>query len=94
MESRIALLLFYFLYFITTIENLVRPSEIYSQMKEGNISREDFLEFISSNTTYQTLKKINNFSVNDMISTLKEKPEVIDIFISKNTNYDICLTNH
>jgi hypothetical protein len=79
----------YFLYFITTIENLVRPSEIYSLMQQGNITREDFLNFISSNTTYQTLKKINNFSVNDMISTLKEKPEVLDIFISKNTNYDI-----
>jgi hypothetical protein len=79
----------YFLYFITAIENLVRPSEIYSLMQEGNISREDFLEFISSNTTYQTLKKINNFSVDNMISTLKEKPEIIDIFISKNTDYDI-----
>jgi len=79
----------YFLYFITTMENLVRPSEIYSLMQEGNISREDFLEFILSNTTYQTLKKINNFSVDGMISALKEKPEEIDLFISKNTNYDI-----
>lgn len=79
----------YFLYFITTIENLVRPSEIYSQMQEGNITREDFLNFISSNRTYQTLKKINNFSVDGMISALKEKPDVIDNFISNNSNYDV-----
>ena len=57
-------------------------------MQEGNITREDFLEFISSNTTYQTLKKINNFSVNNMISSLKEKPEELDTFISRNSNYE------
>ncbi len=79
----------YFLYFITTIENLVRPSEIYSLMQQGNITREDFLNFISSNRTYQTLKKINDFSVNGMISALKEKPEDIDNFISKNSTYDV-----
>ena len=79
----------YFLYFITTIENLVRPSEIYSQMQEGNITREDFLNFISSNRTYQTLKKINNFSIDGMISALKEKPEVIDNFISNNSDYEV-----
>lgn len=78
----------FFLYFTTTVENLVRPSEIYSQMQEGNITREDFLEFISSNTTYQTLKKINNFSVNNMISSLKEKPEELDMFISTNSKYE------
>ena len=79
----------YFLYFITTIENLVRPSEIYSLMQQGNITREDFLNFISSNRTYQTLKKINDFSVNGMISALKEKPEAMDNFISKNSTYDV-----
>jgi hypothetical protein len=79
----------YFLYFITTIENLVRPSEIYSLMQQGNITREDFLNFISSNRTYQTLKKINDFSVNGMISALKEKPEDMDNFISKNSTYDV-----
>ncbi len=79
----------YFLYFITTIENLVRPSEIYSLMQQGNITREDFLNFISSNRTYQSLKKINDFSVNGMISALKEKPEAMDNFISKNSTYDV-----
>ena len=73
----------YSLYFITAIENLVRPSELYSLMKEGNITREDFLEFISSNTTYQTLKKINNFSIDKMIDSLKQNPEALDSFISK-----------
>ncbi len=47
----------YFLYFITVIENLVRPSEIYSLMQQGEISQKDFLNFISSNRTYSTLKK-------------------------------------
>ena len=79
----------YFLYFITTIENLVRPSEIYSLMQQGNITREDFLNFISSNRTYQTLRKINDFSVNGMISSLKEKPEAMNNFISKNSTYDV-----
>jgi len=68
----------YFLYFITVIENLVRPSEIYSLMQQGEISQKDFLNFISSNRTYSTLKKINEFSIDKLIESLKQKPEQVD----------------
>jgi len=79
----------YYLYFITAIENLVRPSEIYSLMQQGEISQKDFLNFISSNRTYSTLKDINEFSLENMIKSLKQKPEEIDKFLSNVEDYEI-----
>lgn len=79
----------YFLYFITIIENLVRPSEIYSLMQQGEISQKDFLNFISSNRTYSTLKKINEFSVDKLIESLKQKPEQVDNLLSNVEDYEM-----
>jgi len=79
----------YYLYFITAIENLVRPSEIYSLMQQGEISQKDFLNFISSNRTYSTLKDINEFSLNKMIESLKQKPEEVDNFLSNVEDYEM-----
>ena len=79
----------YFLYFITVIENLVRPSEIYSLMQQGEISQKDFLNFISSNRTYSTLKKINEFSVDKLIESLKQKPEEVDNLLSNVEDYEM-----
>lgn len=79
----------YYLYFITAIENLVRPSEIFSLMKQGEISQKDFLDFIRSNRTYSTLKDINNFSLKDMIESLKQKPEEVDNLLSKVEGYEM-----
>ncbi len=79
----------YFLYFITVIENLVRPSEIYSLMQQGEISQKDFLNFISSNRTYSTLKKINEFSIDKLIESLKQKPEQVDNLLSNVEDYEM-----
>ena len=79
----------YFLYFITAIENLVRPSEIYSLMQQGEISQKDFLNFISSNRTYSTLKKINEFSIDKLIESLKQKPEQVDNLLSNVEDYEM-----
>ena len=79
----------YFLYFITVIENLVRPSEIYSLMQQGEISQKDFLNFISSNRTYSTLKKINEFSLDKLIESLKQKPEQVDDLLSNVEDYEM-----
>ena len=79
----------YFLYFITVIENLVRPSEIYSLMQQGEISQKDFLNFISSNRTYSTLKKINEFSIDKLIESLKQKPEEVDNLLSNVEDYEM-----
>lgn len=79
----------YNLYFISAIENLVRPTELYSLMQEGGISQKDFLEFITSNKTYQTLKEINNFNLSNMIDSLKNKPDLVDKFIEETSDYEI-----
>jgi hypothetical protein len=79
----------YHLYFITAIENLVRPSEIYSLMQQGDVSQKDFSNFISSNKTYSTLKKINEFSLDKMIESLKQKPKEVDNFLSQYQDYEM-----
>lgn len=53
---------FYYLYFIDFIENLVRTSQVATEMDVMGISKRDFLKFMMSNETVLELKKINNFT--------------------------------
>lgn len=50
------------IYFTTTSENLVRPSEITAAIKKGKISQKSFLLFLQNNVIYRNLKRISNFS--------------------------------
>jgi hypothetical protein len=52
----------FFLYYTHAAENLVRPTEIATQIDLGNISKSKFVQFLVDNETYQKLKRINNFS--------------------------------
>ena len=71
------------LYYINAIESLVRPSEIYTLMKERKISRKDFLDFLQSTDTYKNLLKIRNFSYRKFREELKQyKDEIEDIVLS------------
>jgi hypothetical protein len=53
---------FYYLYFIDFIENLVRTSQVATEMDVMGISKRNFLKFMMSNETVIELKKINNFT--------------------------------
>jgi len=67
-------------YFIHNIENLVRPSEVASEIEHGNITKKGFINFLASNSTYTNLKQINQMTLNDMISDLNnEKEEMVRI---------------
>lgn len=52
----------FYMYFIHSIENLVRPSEFATQLKLNNISKKDFYNFITSSEMYTKLKTINDFT--------------------------------
>jgi len=56
---------FYSSYFVSVIENLVRPTEVMSLIRTHQITKKDFLNFIKSNETYKTLNKIKNFTANE-----------------------------
>jgi hypothetical protein len=59
---------FYHLYFTSMVENLVRPSELASAIKAGDIDKENFLDFLEDNRTYKELEEIKSY-----VPELKEK---------------------
>jgi hypothetical protein len=77
------------LYFIHSIENIVRPSEVAADLKLGNIQRDEFLEFLKNNRVYQKLKKINNFSYEEFKKDLLEDADTIRLRLNQSGIDDI-----
>jgi len=71
------------LYYIHSVENIVRPIEVASLMRSSNVNRENFYEFITNNKTYTKLKDIGNFSVDKMIESLKLESDKIRQFLDR-----------
>jgi hypothetical protein len=66
---------------------LVRPSEILAYLTENKISKKEFLNFLNDNKTYETLKDINKFSVNEMRETLKKNHmDEVNKYLEKNSS--------
>lgn len=65
------------LYFIHSIENIVRPSEIAADLKSGSINKEGFLEFLKNNRVYQKLKEINGFTYEGLKNELLNHVDII-----------------
>jgi len=76
------------LYYINTVESLVRPSEIYTLMREKKISKKDFLDFLQSTDTYKNLLKIRNFSYKKFREELKQYKDDIERIVSGFDNVD------
>lgn len=68
---------FYHLYFTTTIENLVRPSELAGAIRAGEIDKEQFLDFLKDNRTYKELNIIKSYSYDKMRSELLDDVDII-----------------
>lgn len=78
----------HYLYFITEIENIVRPSEIYSQMKQNNVTKKDFYDSLIETKTFKMLKEIQNFSYEKFREDLKNHMSRIEeIFDSVDIDY-------
>lgn len=67
----------YNLYFIHSIENVVRPAEVASDLRMGKIDKEGFLEFLKNNRVYKKLKEISNFSYENFKKELLDHVDVI-----------------
>lgn len=65
------------LYFIHSIENVVRPAEVAADLKTGEINKEGFLEFLKNNRVYKKLKEISNFSYENFKKELFNHVDVI-----------------
>ena len=75
----------HYCYFITQIENLVRPTEIASLIKTNNITKNKFLEFLQNEKVFMMLQEIKSFSIDKFKEELKEYESLInDVFESVN----------
>jgi hypothetical protein len=60
----------FYSYFIHSIENVVRPTEVASELKSDNISKKDFLKFLINSETYKNLKNAQNFTYEGLKESL------------------------
>jgi hypothetical protein len=71
------------LYFTSSIESLVRPTEVASLLKMGNITKKGFYDFIKNDRTYKLLTELSKFNIEDWRNEIKEYiPEIIKFFES------------
>jgi hypothetical protein len=71
------------LYYTTVIESLVRPTEVMSLLKQNKVKRKNFIDFLLNNETYNTLKKIHNFSLDELIMELSQEIPAINEVLKK-----------
>jgi hypothetical protein len=77
----------FYLYFIHSIENVVRPTEIASDLKTGNIDKVSFFNFLKNNRVYQLLQDINKFDYNNFKNELLDYSDRIREVLTE-INYD------
>jgi hypothetical protein len=69
---------FRFMYFISVTENLVRQTELASEMKSKKITKSQFREFLENQKVYKELIEIKNFSYEKLIEGLYEEMDSVD----------------
>lgn len=72
------------LYFTHETENLVRASEVSTEMKELGITKKEFLKFINSNETYKTLKKIRDTTYDSFRKEILEHIDTVKEWLESN----------
>ena len=72
---------FRYAYFISGIENLVRPTEIASQMKSKNLKKSEFEEFTKTERVFQELNQIKNYTFENFIEDIKSNMERVDALL-------------
>ena len=72
---------FRYAYFISGIENLVRPTEIASQMKSKNLKKSEFEEFTKTERVFQELNQIKNYTFEKFIEDIKSNMERVDALL-------------
>jgi len=72
---------FRYAYFITGIENLVRPTEVASQMRSQNIKKSDFEEFTKTERVFKELTEIKNYTFEKFIEDIKSNMPRVDALL-------------
>jgi len=77
------------LYYTHVIENLVRPTELASAIESDEITKQNFVEFIKNQKTYQYLTYGKNLTLESLKEKLMTKiPEIENLFDVADVEYD------
>jgi hypothetical protein len=68
----------FYLYFTSAVENLVRTTEVGSNIKNRGIKKSEFREFLQNNRTFKTLVDIKNFTYEKLIEGIRSDMEQVD----------------
>lgn len=71
----------YYMYYMFSIESMVRTTEVYAEMRLKNIDKKSFIDFLLKNETYNQLKFISNYTYDYMITKLKEDVNNLNSFL-------------
>ena len=72
---------FRYMYYISIAENLVRTTEVASELKSKNITKSQFKEFLENNNVYKEFVEIKNFTFNSLIEGMKEQMNRVDALL-------------
>lgn len=79
----------HFMYYAHIVESLVRPSELASIIDDGQITKKEFYNFITSTRTYKTLTELKNFNYDTFKTEVKEEiPKIKQLFDYNDVDYD------
>lgn len=78
----------YGLYFTNFIENIVRPTEIYTHLISQGATEKDFLEKFNNIKSIKELKEFKDYTYEGLIQQLREVPDEIDNFLSRVKGFD------
>lgn len=67
----------FYLYLVSKSETLVRSSEIAGQLKELDVSKSEFREFLKSTDLWKQIKMMQNFSYKGMRDELLDQVDII-----------------
>ena len=72
---------FRYIYYVSIAENLVRTTEVASELKSKNITKSQFKEFLENNNVYKEFIEIKNFTFNSLIEGMKEQMNRVDALL-------------
>jgi len=79
----------HFLYYTHIVESLVRPSEIAALIDDGDITKKEFISFLTNTRTYKTLLEIRDFTYEKFKEDIKsEIPNLKKLFDMNDIGYE------
>lgn len=61
----------FYLYYISKVENITRPSELFGELKDRNITKREFVSYLQNSDMYKKFIKMREFNVDNIIEEMK-----------------------